>query len=689
MQKKQQLKNSLVIAVILVILFTSLGLWAIFRLKDLEKNRDLANWQIILGVMADSRANAVNRWIDQQFAVLHQLAGNGSLQFYVQQIIAPPNPGQQPDIGQITYIRNLVSATAKRHNFSEKEQNQPQIKANLAFTANNSLTIFAQDQSIIAATPGVSKPDSRLSAEIEKVLKNGKPAIYDLFLNNNNHPVTGFLMPIFALHKDKSAQQAIGVIYGVKDASQHLFRLLESNSNSTKTDETMLVEKKGEQIIYLSPLADNTPALKKILAANVENLAAAQALRSPGFFGELPDYSGTSVLFTSRRLSGVDWLLIEKINVNEALAESGRHQKFLLSSMLLALLLTITFMAAAWWHGSSLRERQALDELKIKSRELEAQTNLLNAVNDNITDFILLFDHNFHLIFTNSTFAAHLSASPEDLTGKNLTSIMGPQSAKIIEKLSEKTFKQQQPVTRELKLEINERKSIFSTVIIPFTLHGDNEKSILITLHDITRLQAERQEKQRLTEQLVNALMRAIDLHDPFSAGHSAKTAEVAEAIGKAMKLDEKSLATISIAANLCNLGKLSIPANILTKTEKLTPEEQKIIQQEGLSAGDILKEIDFNGPVLATIAQKHEFLDGSGYPAGLKDSEIILPARILAAANSFVAMISPRAYRNKLTVQEAMTQLLQNSGIKYDRQVIAALFHVIENVLDWPGLKK
>ncbi len=688
--KKEQTKNSLALALIFVLIFSILGVWAIFRLTRLEKERDLANWQLTLGVMADSRAGAVNGWLDRQFAILQELAGNGSLQFYIQQITVPPEPDQQAEPAQITYLRNLVRATAERHGFLDREQSQPQIKANLAFIADNSLTLFAGDHNIIATTPGVTKPDSGLKARLDEVLQSAKPIIADLHLNENNRPVMGFMVPVFALqNSNNGGQRPIGVIYGVKEAGKHLFPLLQPAGNTMAGAETLLIKREGAQLIYLSPLADKTPALKKTLSANAENLAAALALRSPGFFGEALDYSGTSVLFTSRRISGTTWLLMEKINGNEALAESGRHQKFLMTSLLLSLLLTVSFVTAAWWHGKSVRERRALAELEDKSRELQAQTNLLNAVNDNITDFILLIDHNQHLIFTNRTFASRLAAKPEELTGKNLTGIMGPQSAQIIQELCRKTMERQKVSTLELELELQGRMLIFSAALIPVRLHDDNGQSILVTLHDITQLQAERQNKQRLTEQIIKALMRAIDLHDPYSAGHSAKTAEVAGAVGRAMNLDEETLATITTAANLCNLGKLSIPDDLLTKTESLTAEEQEIIRGEGLSAREILKGIDFSGPVLETIAQKHEFLDGSGYPAGLKGEEIILPARVLAAANSFVAMVSPRAYRKKLTIQETMEELLRNSGSKYDRKVIAALFHVMENVLDWPEIKE
>jgi len=103
-------------------------------------------------------------------------------------------------------------------------------------------------------------------------------------------------------------------------------------------------------------------------------------------------------------------------------------------------------------------------------------------------------------------------------------------------------------------------------------------------------------------------------------------------------------------------------------------------MRQETIYAIDIIANIDFEGPVQETIAQKNELLNGSGYPNGLKEDDIILPARILAAANGFVAMISPRAYRDKLSEKEALDQLLKTADTRYDRQIVAALFHVVEN---------
>ena len=97
-----------------------------------------------------------------------------------------------------------------------------------------------------------------------------------------------------------------------------------------------------------------------------------------------------------------------------------------------------------------------------------------------------------------------------------------------------------------------------------------------------------------------------------------------------------------------------------------------------------MLADLEFEAPVVDTIAQKQEHLDGSGYPNGLKNGEILLTARILAVSNAFVALLSPRAYRAPIGIEEALDRLLKDSGSKYDRHVVAALFHVAENRADW-----
>ncbi len=182
---------------------------------------------------------------------------------------------------------------------------------------------------------------------------------------------------------------------------------------------------------------------------------------------------------------------------------------------------------------------------------------------------------------------------------------------------------------------------------------------------------------------VINALVKAADAHDPYCANHSKKTRDVAIAIANEMGLDGPQLASLEVAAILANIGKLQVPKKILIKKQPLTEGESKKLKEHVEIAVDMLSDVEFEGPVLDIIAQKNECLDGSGYPKGLNRDEIIIESRILSVANSFVAMISARAYRNGLKTNDVLEELLAKSEIRYDKQVVTALIHVCENKTD------
>jgi HD-GYP domain-containing protein (c-di-GMP phosphodiesterase class II) len=673
-------RTSFYISAGVLLVVVIIGIWAVFSLIKYEKKRDLNNWRLTLGVMADSRANTVDSWAENRFSILRELSLNGSLQLYVQQLIDRSDKIKDFEPAQLSYLRNLLTATAQRGGFDSSQPSSPTVNANIAFHANNGITLFSSSSQIITSTPGVSQPDIQLKKAIQSVFASGEHAFYNMFLNANNQPVIGFLVPVFTLQKQGDQQFPIAVIYGFQNASESLFTMLGNKGFSTETTETLLVSKDNNLVFYLSPLADKTPAMKRSLAANTDELLSAQALNRPGQFGQGNDYSGTSCLFTSRNLAGLNWTLVQKISIEEALTESNTHQRFLLITLLLSLLLGVSLMIAAWWHGSSVREKQTTHELRVKSKQLETQTTLLNAINDNMTDYVMLIDIRNQLIFANHTLSAQLSTPAEDLKGKSLQSIFGPENSKPLHSLLNEAFPSDTPVIREIHMQLRQEEFTFNAACVTLQYRDKVKSTALVTLTDVTSLQESQAKKERLMGQIISALMRAIDLHDPYSANHSAKTTKVALAIAHAMGLKEKLVSTVGIAANLCNLGKLSIPRELLLKTDALTNKEQKIMKQETVYATDIIANIDFEGPVQETIAQKNEFLDGSGYPNTLKEDDIILPARILAAANGFIAMISPRAYRDRLSEKEALNQLLITTDTRYDRQVVAALFHVVEN---------
>ena len=172
---------------------------------------------------------------------------------------------------------------------------------------------------------------------------------------------------------------------------------------------------------------------------------------------------------------------------------------------------------------------------------------------------------------------------------------------------------------------------------------------------------------------IIQVLSAAVEKRDPYTAGHERRVAALARAIGLEMGLSKDRLNALGMAGSIHDVGKLSIPAEILSKPGQLAPFEYKLIQAHPQAGHDILKEIDFPWPIADMILQHHERMNGSGYPAGLKGDDILLEARILAVADVMEAMASHRPYRPALGIDAAMKEIEENRGILYDSDVTAA----------------
>ena len=677
-------KSPSLVASILLALLLAMGIWLIFAYAAKERGRDLQQWQVHLGLIADSRYDAVDKWLEGQSGVLRELSENGSLQLYLMQLSSREQQTQNGvEPAQLSYIRNLLFATAERTGFVAKS-NQDSVRANLPSQADVGLMLLDQDGKLLLATAG-ARLDPVLANQAAKVLKSKQPAVQDLYLGTSNQPVIGFLMPVFPLQVAKGDAKPIAVLVGVKRADEVLYPLLTRQIRTTQTDETLLVRREGDTVVYLSPLSDNSTPLKKRLSLDSPGLASAFALKHPGEFGQFRDYRGVEVLVTSRAFSQTPWVLVQKVDAKEALKESDAHQRFLLTGFMLAMLFIAAALVAAWRHGSSLRERHTAAQLRQKSHELKAQSALLHTITDNIEDFIYIVDKDQQFAYANKTLTAAWGLTPQDFIGKTLSSVLGPNVAQTIWTLAEGALSENIPKQAAETLELRKGASgIYHSVAIPLQTGLQNTKNALVVSHDITALQADQARHEQLMRQLLTTLMRAVDLHDPFTANHSSKTTQVALAIGKGMNLEKLDLETLEMAANLANVGKLFVAKEILTKTDSLTDEEQQALHKHVQYSVEILSGMEFPGPVLETIAQKQEYIDGSGYPKGLNGDQMLLTAKILAVANAFVAMLNARAYREGMGVDEVLDQLLSESKSRYDRQVVAALFYVAENHPEW-----
>lgn len=180
-------------------------------------------------------------------------------------------------------------------------------------------------------------------------------------------------------------------------------------------------------------------------------------------------------------------------------------------------------------------------------------------------------------------------------------------------------------------------------------------------------------------ELTIGAMATTMELRDPYTSGHQRRVANISEAIAREMGLDENKVLGLKLAAMIHDMGKVSIPSELLTKPTKLSNLEYSLIQEHANNGYLIFKDIPFIWPIAEIVRQHHERMDGSGYPRGLKGDEILQEARILAVADTIESMSSHRPYRAALGLDKAIETIQILARDELDHKVVEAATNLFE----------
>jgi response regulator RpfG family c-di-GMP phosphodiesterase len=190
------------------------------------------------------------------------------------------------------------------------------------------------------------------------------------------------------------------------------------------------------------------------------------------------------------------------------------------------------------------------------------------------------------------------------------------------------------------------------------------------------RTRSLRESEQKLKNSLldsISAISATVEMRDPYTAGHQRRVAQLSTAIAVELGMPEQQVEGLYLASVVHDVGKVKIPAEILSKPGKLTEVERALIQQHAQAGYDILKSVDFPWPIAQFVLQHHERMDGSGYPNGLQGETIPLEARILALADVIEAMASHRPYRPSLGIEATLAEVSSQRGTLFDADVVDA----------------
>jgi len=323
-------------------------------------------------------------------------------------------------------------------------------------------------------------------------------------------------------------------------------------------------------------------------------------------------------------------------------------------------------------------------EIEAKLRESEERYRMIV---ERMSDIVWITDMNLRTTFVTPSLQTMLGFTPEERMLQPIEEQLTPDSLSyasnlLAEELAVEEGGEVNPnrsINVELECYHKDGSTRWVETSIAWIRGGQGTVTGLLgVFRDITtRRQAEEQLQgtlERLRKSVgvtIQAMVSAVETRDPYTAGHQLRSADLTCAIATEMGFDQERIDAISMAASIHDIGKLSIPAEILSKPTQLSDIEFSLIKEHSKKGYEILKNVETDWPLAEIIYQHHERMDGSGYPRNLKGDEIIMEARIMAVADVVESMASHRPYRVALGVEAALEEIENNKGTLYDRDVV------------------
>jgi PAS domain S-box-containing protein/putative nucleotidyltransferase with HDIG domain len=305
---------------------------------------------------------------------------------------------------------------------------------------------------------------------------------------------------------------------------------------------------------------------------------------------------------------------------------------------------------------------------------------------ENASEIIYAYDLEGNLVSINPAAARLLGYTHEELLSLNISRIVDPEYLpRSFYEAGAQEGEASRTGPQELLTRSRDGEPIWLEVSRRLVTREGQPVGVECIARDITARRRTEKELQRSLERLqttleetVYALAAAAEMRDPYTAGHQKRVAELATSMAAAMRLGEQQTRGLRMAGLIHDVGKIRIPAEILSKPARLTETEWSLVKTHPQAGYDILKSIEFPWPVAQIVLQHHERVDGSGYPQGLTCEETLPEARILAVADVVEAMASHRPYRPAFPLEEALREISQNRGALYEPDAVDACLNVI-----------
>jgi PAS domain S-box-containing protein len=326
-------------------------------------------------------------------------------------------------------------------------------------------------------------------------------------------------------------------------------------------------------------------------------------------------------------------------------------------------------------------ERKRSEEALIESEKR------LKLVTDNVPALIGYVDKNYRYQFVNRNYERWFGLKQEEMLGRSIKDLLPKGTYEISLPFVNRALAGEEVSFEGIVRLPDSTTKVFHNHLVPDRSLKDEIMGYYVLVSDITDSKRVEKELQNTLESLrravnttIQVMVSAVEVRDPYTSGHQVRSADLARAIATEMGLPQDKIDAIRMAGSIHDIGKLSIPAEILSKPTKLSEIEFSLIKEHARRGFEMLKDVESPWPLAEIVFQHHERMDGSGYPRNLQGEEILIEARILHVADVVEAMASHRPYRPGLGIEAALEEIEQNKGIFYDNAVVDACLKLFKD---------
>ena len=620
-----------------------------------QKDEVLANLENRTHVITEGRADVLSTWLDGKARIGRRLTENQLFRLFVAEL-GNDKKGDTIDAAlteQFPYMQAIATEFAKQNEL---------IGVYL---------IGTRGQALLANVKAPQLIDEQRQA-VTNFPRDRKVSILPARAHDSEIAID-IILPVYAPQRNQSGDfPLVGYLLMSVPSRDRLGSLLASGPFAARGESTHIVQVQADGAFEIRP--DANPAFVSVAQGRFNSDGTTE------HFSKRSGISGATEVFSyALHVTGTPWWLVQEQDVVNAMHGYYAFKKIGTAISVLFMLLVVLAMTVIWRWQLGERNRALADQYRELAAEIQAQQQLLESINGTINEQISVKDQSGRYLYVNPAFIAATGAPIDLIIGADDNVIFEQDTANRFATMDKRIFQGETVTNQLLLVRLLERLRYLQISKTLLRDDAGNNAGIVTVGRDVTAQMMQQKERERTIKQAVAALDQTVGLADPHLQGHSLKVKTLTLAVAKRLRLDSKSTATLEIAAELSQIGKLSVPKHILTAEHRLNDEEMAVMQRHISYTAEVLSRIDFRLPVSDTVSEMHERLDGSGYPQGKQGEAISLPGRILGACDYFVARTSERAYRGALSSTQAL-QILTEQTERFDARVVAALRQTVEN---------